>query len=165
MRKVIIALIIGIMLAGQASSAGAAAIVADYKAAPAKEADKRQKSPRGKAVVATAQKYKGVPYRYGGATPKGFDCSGFTMYVFSQHGVKLPRAADKQYAAGKRVARNDLRCADLVFFTTTDKGASHCGIYMGDGKFIHASSSRGVMVSSFADEYWKPRYLGARRVL
>lgn len=120
---------------------------------------------KGDTVVATANKYKGVPYLFGGASPKGFDCSGFLMYVFDQHGVKLPRTADKQYEKGKFVARKDLQIGDLVFFTTYEKGASHCGIYVGKDSFIHASSSMGVTVTPLSNVYWKGRYLGARRVL
>ncbi len=123
------------------------------------------KPPKGKDIVATAQKYKGVPYKYGGASSKGFDCSGFVMFVYNEHGKKLPRSADKQYETGKAVKPKDLAPGDLVFFTTTEKGASHVGIFVGDGKFIHASSSKGVIVSALGDIYWKPRYLGARRIL
>jgi cell wall-associated NlpC family hydrolase len=116
-------------------------------------------------IIATALNYKGVPYKYGGTSPKGFDCSGFTLYVFNKHGVKLPRTADKQFETGRLVKEKELQAGDIVFFTTTEAGASHCGIYIGKGQFIHASSSRGVMVSSLADYYWKPRYLGARRII
>ena len=116
-------------------------------------------------VVATAKMYLGVPYKFGGTTPKGFDCSGFVAYVFERHGKHLPRAADEQYRVGRSISRAALRPGDLVFFTTYAPGASHNGIYIGDGKFIHASSSRGVMISSLDDIYWKPRYIGARRVL
>ena len=118
-----------------------------------------------KGVLDTAKKSLGVPYVFGGTTPKGFDCSGFTQYVFKQQGHQLPRLADQQYLSGKQVAYNDLQPGDLVFFTTYAKGASHEGIYMGEGKFIHASSSRGVMISKLAEQYWHTRYLGARRVL
>jgi cell wall-associated NlpC family hydrolase len=124
-----------------------------------------QKSTKGDMIANTASKYKGVPYIFGGASPKGFDCSGFIMYVFDQHNIKLPRTADKQFEKGKFVAQKDLKVGDLVFFTTYEKGASHCGIYMGKNNFIHASSSRGVMISALSEKYWKDRYVGARRVL
>jgi cell wall-associated NlpC family hydrolase len=116
-------------------------------------------------ITITAIKYMGVPYKFGGITPKGFDCSGFVWYVFNQQGKSLPRAADVQYKAGKPIFSNELRRGDLVFFTTYEPGASHCGIYLESGKFIHASSSKGVMISKLEDYYWKPRYLGARRVI
>lgn len=119
----------------------------------------------GKDIVTTAQKYKGTPYKYGGTTPKGFDCSGYVQYVYKQHGHTLPRTADKQFEAGASVKTNDLRPGDVVFFSTTEKGPSHCGIFVGQGRFIHASSSHGVMVSGLAEKYWKARYLGARRLL
>jgi cell wall-associated NlpC family hydrolase len=116
-------------------------------------------------VVKTAERYLKVPYRFGGESPKGFDCSGFVKYVYDRHGKKLPRAADVQYRTGKKIDRASLKTGDLVFFTTYAPGASHVGIYTGSGRFIHASSSRGVMISRLDETYWKPRYLGARRVI
>lgn len=116
-------------------------------------------------ILNTALSYRGVKYRFGGATPSGFDCSGFVMYVFNRHGVKLPRTADLQYEVGRKIRQTDLRPGDLVFFETYEKGASHVGIYQGNGQFVHASSSRGVTVSRLAEAYYAKRYLGARRVL
>lgn len=115
-------------------------------------------------ITDTALGIVGVPYKWGGVTPKGFDCSGFVWYVFDKNAIHLPRTADVQYQAGQAVPRGNLQQGDLVFFTTYEPGASHCGIYLDNGKFIHASSSRGVMVSNLGDSYWKTRYLGARRV-
>jgi cell wall-associated NlpC family hydrolase len=122
-------------------------------------------SSQAESIIATAKRYIGVPYRFGGVDPKGFDCSGYVQFVFNQHERKLPRSADVQYKAGKFVLRSQLQPGDLVFFTTYEAGPSHNGIYMGTGQFIHASSSRGVMISKLDDTYWKPRYLGSRRVL
>ena len=116
-------------------------------------------------ITNTALKLVGVPYKWGGTTNKGFDCSGLIWYVFDKNTVHLPRTADLQYQAGKLVARDNLQQGDLVFFTTYESGASHCGIYLEKGKFIHASSRRGVMVSNLADSYWKTRYFGARRIV
>lgn len=116
-------------------------------------------------TLATAKKYLGTPYVFGGTTPRGFDCSGYTQYVFKQQGHQLPRMADQQYLSGKSVAYNSLEPGDLVFFTTYAPGASHEGIYLGDGNFIHASSSHGVMISKLSENYWHTHYLGARRVV
>lgn len=116
-------------------------------------------------ITATAQRYIGVPYQMGGTTPKGFDCSGFVWYVFHKNGAQLPRTADVQYQVGKNVPKKNLQRGDLVFFTTYEPGASHCGIYLEDGRFIHASSSKGIMISKLDDMYWKPRYFGAKRVI
>jgi len=116
-------------------------------------------------ITDTALKLVGVPYKWGGITTKGFDCSGFVWYVFDKNKISLPRTADVQYKKGKTVTIGNLQKGDLVFFTTYEPGASHIGIYLEKGKFIHASSSRGVMVSNLSDSYWKPRYLGARRVI
>ena len=115
-------------------------------------------------IIQTAQKYLKTPYRFGGEGPSGFDCSGFVKYVYGKHNYKLPRAADLQYKVGKKVERSQLRPGDLVFFSTYAPGASHVGIYYGSSKFIHASSSRGVMISRLDDAYWKPRYLSGRRI-
>lgn len=120
---------------------------------------------QGTRITDTALKFVGVPYKWGGVTPKGFDCSGFVWYVFDKNSLHLPRTADVQYQVGKTVARGNLQRGDLVFFTTYEAGASHIGIYLEKGNFIHASSSKGVMVSNLADNYWKPRYLGARHIL
>ena len=133
----------------------------------AEEAYRKQAVPgvKGSSVIATAARFKGTPYRFGGATPdKGFDCSGYVSYVFWQNKVALPRTADLQYNKGLFVLRSALRPGDLVFFTTTEPGPSHVGIYAGNGSFWHASS-HGVMQSGLDDAYWKPRYLGARRIL
>lgn len=120
---------------------------------------------RGKDIVKTAAKYKGVPYKFGGTTPKGFDCSAYVQYVFGKHDAKLPRTADAQVLDGIFVLKNKLKPGDLVFFTTYAAGASHVGIYAGSGKFWTASSSRGVVLDSLDSDYWKSHYYGARRVL
>lgn len=123
------------------------------------------KDVQGKEIVSKAAKYKGVPYVFGGTTPKGFDCSGYVQYVFKNCQAALPRLADEQALEGVFVTQKQLRPGDLVFFTTYTAGASHVGIYAGSGQFWSASSSKGVMLSSLKDDYWKTRYYGARRVL
>ncbi len=116
------------------------------------------------AIIATGQKYMGVPYVWGGATPAGFDCSGFTQYVMKQNGITIPRTAAEQFAAGSPVDKANLQVGDLVFFTTYKPGASHVGFYMGDGKFLHASSgAKEVTVSKLDEKYYTERYIGARR--
>lgn len=118
----------------------------------------------GNQLVDSAYQYIGVPYVFGGNTPKGFDCSGFTKYVFSNNGIELPRLADEQYRMGFRVQKNELIPGDLVFFTTYEPGVSHTGIYVGDGNFISATSSGGIRVDSLKSSYWSERYIGAKRV-
>ncbi len=117
-----------------------------------------------KNIIDTAQKYMGVPYVWGGETPAGFDCSGFTQYVMKQHGIAIPRTAAEQFAAGKAVDKANLQVGDLVFFTTYKPGASHVGFYMGDGNFIHASSAGGqVTINALDTPYYTEHYIGARR--
>lgn len=114
-------------------------------------------------IISTAVRFMGVPYRWAGTTASGFDCSGFTQRVFHINGVSLPRIASDQYWKGRQVAREHLSIGDLVFFSTYGPGATHVGIYMGGGNFIHASSSHGVTISSLGDSYWAKRYFGASR--
>ena len=117
------------------------------------------------AIIATAKQYIGVPYVWGGSSPSGFDCSGFVQYVFGKHGVTLPRTSKEQYSVGTWVAQSNLQPGDLVFYNTSGSGVSHLGIYIGNGQFIHASTSKGVMISEMSNSYWSARYYGARRVL
>lgn len=116
-------------------------------------------------IVAAATDYIGVPYVFGGTSPYGFDCSGYVQYVFAKSGISLPRTADVQYEVGTPISTTDLVTGDLVFFSTYTYGASHVGIYVGDGQFIHASSSRGVTIDSLGSSYWSSHYIGARRIL
>ena len=121
----------------------------------------------GSEIVSLAQQYLGVPYVYGGSSPSGFDCSGFTMYIFAQVGVKLPHGATSQLSYGASVSRSELQPGDLVFFQDYGAVASHVGIYIGGDQFIHASSSSGnsrcVTVSSLAESYYANHYYTARR--
>jgi len=116
-------------------------------------------------IVQTGLEYIGVPYWFGGTTPSGFDCSGYIQYVFANAGIYLPRMADEQYEIGTPISTSRLKAGDLVFFSTYEPGASHVGIYLSDGDFVHASSSRGVVVSSLHEDYYAETYIGARRVL
>jgi cell wall-associated NlpC family hydrolase len=121
----------------------------------------------GAAIVAEALNYVGVPYVWGGTTPAGFDCSGFTYYVVNRvldNG--LSRDMDMQVASGQYVSPSELLPGDLVFFQNTYTwGLSHVGIYMGGGQFVNAQSERvGVAVASLWDSYWGPRYYTARRI-
>jgi cell wall-associated NlpC family hydrolase len=117
------------------------------------------------AVVATALTFRGVPYREGGSDPSGFDCSGFVQYVFARLGTGLPREVRDQFRAGTEIDPVDVQPGDLVFFETVARGASHVGVAIGGGEFVHAPSSRGVVrVERFTSRYWASRLLGVRRV-
>ncbi|OMD81000.1 hydrolase [Paenibacillus odorifer] len=107
----------------------------------------------------------GTKYVSGGISTNGFDCSGFTMYVFDKIGINLPHQSGSQYQMGTAISRDDIRAGDLVFFNTSGKGVSHVGIYVGEGKFAHASTSRGVTISSLSDSYYVKRYVGAKRIM
>ena len=125
----------------------------------------RGSSALGRRIVASSMQYLGVPYVFGGTTPSGFDCSGYVRYVFANAGIYLPRTADAQYECGYPVSTSELVPGDLVFFSTYEAGASHVGIYIGDGSFINASSSSGVSNASLYSSYWGSCYIGARRVM
>ena len=115
-------------------------------------------------IVANAKKLIGVPYVWGGSTAKGFDCSGFVQYVMKQSGITLPRTTAQQVTVGTYVSKSNLQPGDLVFLQNTYRtGVSHVGIYIGDGKVIHASSSKGVTTSSLYGSYFAKHYHSARR--
>jgi cell wall-associated NlpC family hydrolase len=119
----------------------------------------------GYAISSAALALRGTPYRDGGSTPDGFDCSGFTQYVFSEFGITLPREVREQYAIGRPVETPDIAPGDLIFFSTVASGASHVGIAVGGDRFVHAPSSRGVVrIEQLNSSYWSARFLGARRV-
>lgn len=121
-------------------------------------------------LVALALSYQGVPYAYGGASPSGFDCSGYTMYIYQQFGVYLPHGATDQLSYGTAVGFGELQPGDLVFFQDADfssSAASHCGIYIGDGQFIHATSDSRfncVKITSFSESYYASHFLTGRRL-
>ncbi|HVR45763.1 MAG TPA: C40 family peptidase [Candidatus Binatia bacterium] len=115
------------------------------------------------ALTRSALRFLGVPYSFGGTSTAGFDCSGFVQHVFAMLGIPLPRTADAQYDVGHSAVGGP-HPGDLVFFDTYG-GVSHVGIYLGGGKFVHASSSHGVMVSRLSESYWASRYVGAKRLI
>ncbi len=120
---------------------------------------------RANEVVELAEQYLGAPYRSGGTTANGVDCSGLTFAVYREVGVKLPRSSDEQVNVGAPVSRDELAPGDLIFFGSSSN-VSHVGIYAGDGEFIHASTrSRSVRFDRLDTTYFRNRYLTARRVL
>ncbi|TSA30445.1 MAG: NlpC/P60 family protein [Ignavibacteriales bacterium] len=122
-------------------------------------------TPREK-VLFEVIKYLETPYKYGGNTQKGMDCSAFTLQVYQNSlAIEIPRSASEQYSAGEKVSMDELKFGDLVFFNTTKRSfPGHVGIYLGENQFVHASRSIGVTVSSLEDAYYKKRFVGARRV-
>lgn len=115
-------------------------------------------------ILKYARSFTGVPYVSGGESPKGFDCSGYVQYVFKHFGVGVPRTAEGQFNAGRRVSTEDARPGDIVAFRTGSR-ISHTGIYLGDGKFISATSSSGVMVTSVYGPYWGEHLYGFSRII
>jgi cell wall-associated NlpC family hydrolase len=122
----------------------------------------------GNEVVRVAKKYKGAQYKSGGASPKGFDCSGFTWYVYKKAtGKDITRGVEEQWKHGRSVGRGKWRPGDLVFFENTfERGLSHVGIYISGDDFIHAENEKtGVVISSLDSDYYRKHYAGARRLL
>ncbi len=121
----------------------------------------------GQKLVNYSMDFLGIPYVWGGTTTNGFDCSGFTQYVFRDMGYKLKRTAEKQYSQGTSVKRSELEVGDLVFFGNTYASSSaitHVGIYIGNNEFIHAGGNN-VKITSMDDAYYAVRYVGAKRVI
>lgn len=117
-------------------------------------------------VVASLRSYLGVPYRYGGKSRSGIDCSALTGMVYRAHGVRLPRTSRAQAKVGRPVERAALRAGDLVFFHDGKGRINHCGMVSGPGRFIHASTGRGKVVEDRLDSGWATRrFAGARRLL
>jgi len=118
-------------------------------------------------VITAARSLLGQPVVWGGASlAQGFDCSGLVQYAFRQAGISLPRTADLQFLVGQPVAKSALQPGDLVYFTTYAPGASHVGIYIGLGKFIHTAWSQGIVaIGDINDDYFIKRYYGAKRII
>ncbi len=138
--------------------------------APAEDTKNEEQKPSGtatgKEILAKAKQYLGTPYVYGGASPSGFDCSGFVYYVYNALGYSVYRTPGDQYRQGTYVAKSDLQEGDIVFFAGTyGSGISHVGIYAGNGQFIHSPNSRSVVsFSDLTSGYWANHYYGARRI-
>lgn len=115
-------------------------------------------------ALSVARDLLGTPYRSGGTTPRGFDCSGLVQYAFGQVGRQIPRSSADQFRASALIPPNALQPGDLVFFRISQQKVSHVGIYAGQGRFIHApSSGKGVSYANLADSYWRQRLVGAGR--
>ena len=126
-------------------------------------------SSKGQEIVDYALQFVGYPYVYGGSSPKGFDCSGFTSYVYKHFGYSLNRSASGQLDNGKAVSMSQLQPGDLVIFKksgTGSKRASHVGLYIGNNQFVHASTSKvGVIISSLSSSYYTTGFVGGRRIV
>lgn len=123
---------------------------------------------KGQEIADFALQFVGYPYVYGGSSPKGFDCSGFTSYVYSQFGYSINRTASNQLDNGYAVSMSELQPGDLVMFNngSSSKRATHVGLYIGNGEFVHASTSRvGVIVSGMDEAYYTTGFVGARRIV
>ena len=138
------------------SNAGGSVTTSSAAAAPAPAANNGS-------LLGIAHSLKGVRYNYGGASTSGFDCSGFTQYVFSRAGRSIPRTTGAQYSATSRVSRSQAQPGDLVFFSLSGNGINHVGIYLGGGSFIGSQTSTGVAVASINSGYWANKVVGFGR--
>lgn len=150
----------------QGKSTGVAPSAAALNGTAGSSSSASASSVSGSAIVTEAQKYLGTPYVYGGASPSGFDCSGFVYYVLKQLGFSPYRTPADQYSQGTFVEKSNLQPGDIVFFANTyASGISHVGIYVGGGQFIHSPNSRStVSYSDLTSGYWSEHYYGARRM-
>jgi len=124
-----------------------------------------KQTPAGTRAADTALKMLGKPYRYGGSSPAGFDCSGLVLFSFKQAGVSLPHSTEQLRVSARRIKYGELRRGDLVFFDQEGKKHSHVGIYLGDGKFVHApSSGKKVRADRLDNPYWKKHLSDLRRI-
>lgn len=164
--NILLALVLGKFLGSSDTSSSANTVSSVLGAAVSPKTSNSATDTKGAAIVKSAQKYMGVPYVWGGTTPDGWDCSGYTQYVMKENGISIPRTAAEQFSKGIAVEKANLQVGDMVFFTTYKPGASHVGFYMGDGKFIHASSAaKEVAINSLSEDYYTQRYIGARRYI
>jgi cell wall-associated NlpC family hydrolase len=152
---------LGMLLAGTACSKAVLA-PEDYGAAPTTRPPTAAADPasRNAAAARLATRYLGAPYVRAGSSPSGFDCSGLVRHVFATVGVALPHNAAQQYRYGTPIARDYLVPGDLVFFDRL----RHNGIYLGDGRFVHATRPGGVMIARLDNEWFRARWVGARRL-
>lgn len=134
-------------------------------AAVAKTTNAKSIADSKKGAIKIAMSLQGIRYRTAGTSRSGFDCSGFTRYVYAKIGVKLPHSSASQAALGRSVSKSQLQQGDLVFFNTNRRGISHVGIYIGNNKFVHsANHGSGVRTDSLGSAYYSSRYVCARRV-
>jgi cell wall-associated NlpC family hydrolase len=147
--------LLGLVLAGTACSK-AVLDPRDY-ATPVVEPPATE---RGATVARIATAYLGVPYVWSGSSPSGFDCSGLVAYVYSRVGISIPHNAAQQFRYGTPVPRSELAAGDLVFFDRL----RHNGIYLGDGRFVHATAPGGVKIARLDDDWFRQRWVGARRL-
>ena len=147
-----------------------AVLVTSLAAAPVQGHERKNVFRQRRHIKSHAKSAIGSPYRYGGTSRQGFDCSGFTLWTYEGHGQNLPRTSSEQFQLGKRSGykriwkRRNLKRGDLVFHKTTSARVGHAGIYIGKGRFISSTSSDGVRVRSLYDRYyWGSRWVGAVR--
>ena len=156
--------IICVAMLGFLIACGSAPRAADHEAASFSGNVRADKTTAQRAAD-YAQNMIGKPYRYGGNSPAGFDCSGLVQYSYSRAGLSIPRTTRSQRESSVAVGSKSLRAGDLIFFDQEGRKYSHVGIYIGNGRFVHApSSGKQVRVDKLDKTYWKKHYVGARRI-
>ncbi len=157
-------LVLALSVLGGCASTPPATPLAPATMHPARPAPDKHRAPSHRAL-AFATDMIGTPYRYGGSSPRGFDCSGLVHYAYARTGIFVPRSTREQYRQIKTVPLKALKPGDLIFFNVSGKKVSHVGIYAGENRFIHApSSGKLVGYASLGNPYWRSRIVGAGRV-
>lgn len=161
----LIARLTGIVILGFTAACASSPDAGSYRTALDTNAPAQADYASASQAAEHARSMVGKPYRYGGNSPNGFDCSGLVHYSYSRVGISVPRTTRSQLRAGVPVAAHAMRVGDLVFFDQEGKKFSHVGIYIGNGDFVHApSSGKRVRIDSLGQRYWRKHFVAARRL-
>ena len=163
--RIVIALLFNLVFIVSCASSPQPDATAKKVESVSKHTNKTSPRHKGQDIAALAKSMLGTPYRYGGSSPNGFDCSGLVYYTHGKLGIKVPRTSNKQFNFAKPIKINRLQVGDVVFFRLNKKNISHIGIYIGNNRFIHAPvSGKKVSINYLNEPYWKSKIAGGGRL-